>query len=265
MESYTMGVLFGYQGRFGAAIKAKEEARKTFTELQDRTFWMTEVSSGYGKSLCDAGRFDDAQKPLVDALALARDLKIDGSIAQALDFQGESLFYRNDLKGAAALYTQALQFASRSKEQDKVLLTRFHLAQIALKEGRSAEAAGSFKKIAADADTLGSKSLEFAASVSLGEALVQSKSYDRARQELERAIAGAEKLELRPELAEAHYSLATALRLSGHHAEAAPHYREVLRYIDEIRKDAGSDAFLERFDFKQLYSESSRWSQDKPN
>ena len=109
------------------------------------------------------------------------------------------------------------------------------------------------------------KSLQYDASVALGESLVESKQYDRARQELERAIAGAEKLELRPELAQAHYSLATALRLSGHSADAAPHYREALRYVDEIRKDAGSDAFLQRSDFKQLYSESSHWSQQKPN
>jgi eukaryotic-like serine/threonine-protein kinase len=265
MQSYAIGILFGYQGRFGAAINSKQQAFKTFTDLQDKTYWMTEVMSGYGKSLADAGRFDEAQKPLADALALARELKIDGSIAQALDFQGESLFYRGDLKGAADLYSQALQFASRSKEQDKVLLTRFHLAEIALKDGRSAEAAASFKKIAADAHTLGAKYVEYSASVSLGDALLQSKNYSRAQQELERAIAGAEKLELRPILAEAHYSLATALRLSGHPADAATHYQRALRYVDEIRKDAGSDAFLQRSDFKQLYSESTRWSQQNPN
>ncbi len=265
MESYTMGQLFGYQGRFGAAIKAKEEALKAFTQLQDRTFWMTEVSSGYGKSLADAGRFDDAQKPLADALSLARDLKIDGSIAQALDFEGESLFYRGDLKSGMALYNQALSFATRSKEQDKVLLCRFHIAQAILQQGQSAEAAAALTKIATEADTSGMKSLQYDASVALGEVLVQQKQYDRARQELERAIAGAEKLELRPTLAQAHYSLANALRLSGHGADATPHYRDALRYVDEIRKDAGNDAFLQRSDFKQLYSESSRWSQDKPN
>jgi len=264
-ESYTMGVLFGYQGRFGAAIKAKGESFKAFTDLQDRTFWMTEVSSGYGKSLSDAGHFDDAQKPLADALSLARDLKIDGSIAQALDFQGESLFYQGNLKGATALYNQAVQFATRSKEQDKVLLCKFHIAQAALKEGQSTEAAAALTKIAAQADASGMKSLEFEASVALSESLVEQKQYARARQELERGIAGAEKLELRPTLAQAHYSLATALRLSGHPADATPHYREALRYIDEIRKDAGSDAFLQRADFKQLYADSSRWTQQKPN
>ena len=261
MERYTMGAIFGHQGRFGAAIEAKEEAFKTFTELQDRTYWMAEVTSGYGKSLADAGRFDDAQKPLTDALALAHKVKNDGSVAQALDFQGESLFYRGDLKAAADLYNQALLIATRSKEQDKVLLCKFHIAQVNLKEGRPAEASAALTKIATEANASGIKSLQFEASVSLGEALVEQKQYERARQQLERAIADAEKLELRPTLAQAHYSLATALRLSGHSADATAHYREALRYLDEIRKDAGSDAFLQRSDFKIINGESTRWSQ----
>lgn len=265
MESYAMGILFGYQGRFGAALNAKQEALKTFTGLQDRSYWMTEVSSGYGESLSDAGRFDDAQKPLADALSLARNLKIDGSIAQALDFQGITLFYRGNLQGAMTLYNESLQFATRSKERDKVLLCKFHIAQVALKEGRSAQAATALRKIALEADTSGMKSLQYDASVALGESLVEQKQYDRARQQLGRAIAEAEKLELRPTLAQAHYFLATALRLSGHRADATPHYREVVRYLDEIRKDSGSDAFLERSDFKQIASESSRWSQEKPD
>lgn len=258
MVSYGMGVLFEYQGRFGAAINSKQEALKTFTQLQDRTSAMAEILSGYGMALADAGRFDDAQKPLDDALALARELKIDGSIAQALDFQGRCLFYRGDFKGARSLYDQALQFASRSKEQEKILLSKFHIAQTTLRQGRASETAVALKKLAGEADSLGIKYLGFEASVYLGEALVESKDYERARQELERASAGAEKLELRAVLAQAHYSLATALRLSGRGAEATPHYREALRYLDEIRKDTGSDAVLQRSDLNAIYTESTR-------
>ncbi|MGH9734541.1 MAG: tetratricopeptide repeat protein [Candidatus Acidiferrales bacterium] len=260
MESYAMGTLFGHQGRFGAAINSKQQAVKIFTDLQDKTYWMTEVMSGYGKSLADAGRFDDAQKPLADALSLARELKIDGSIAQALDFQGELLFYRGDLKGAAASYAQALPFATRSKEQDKVLMTRFHLAQIAVKEGRSAEAAASLRKIAADANVLGAKYIEFSASVALGEAFLESKNYDRAQLELERAIAGAEKPQFRAVLAQAHYLLGTTLRLRGRQSDAAAHYGQALQYLDQIRKDTGSDTFLNRSDIKTINSESLRWT-----
>jgi eukaryotic-like serine/threonine-protein kinase len=260
MQSYTMGRLFGYQGRFGAAINAKQEALKSFTEMHDRTYWMTEVMSGYGKALADAGRFDDAQKPLDDSLALARELKIDGSIAQALDFQGECLFYRGDLKGARNHYDQAMQFALRSKDQEKILLTKFHIAQAMLTQGKASEAAVALRKVAADADSLGMKYLSFEASVYLGESLVESKQYDRARPELERGIAAAEKLELRPVLAQAHYSLATALRLSGHRSDATLHYRDALQYLDEIRKDVGSDSILKRSDLSSVYAESNRWA-----
>jgi tetratricopeptide (TPR) repeat protein/predicted Ser/Thr protein kinase len=263
MDSYGMGMLFGYQGRFGAAIKAKQDALKSFMELQDRTYWMTEVLSGYGMALADAGRLDEAQKPLDDALALSRELKIDGSIAQALDYQGECSFYRGDFKSAHSLYEQGLQFASRSKEQEKILLSKFHLAKAMLKQGKAPEAAVALRKLATDTDSLGLKYLSLEASAYLGQALVESKDYEHARQELERVAAKTEKLELRAVLAQAHYSLATALRLSGHGAEATAHYRQALQYLDEIRKDAGSDAVLQRSDLNIIYTESTRWSQNK--
>jgi eukaryotic-like serine/threonine-protein kinase len=262
MESYEMGTLFGNQGRFGAAIKAKEEALKAFTEAQDRTYWMTEVMSGYGKALAEAGRFDDAQKPLNDALALARELKIDGSIAQALDFQGESLFYRGSLRDAQPLYDEALKFAIRSKEKDKILGCRVDLAHANLAQGRVTEAAKALEGLSSEADAVGMKYVGYEASVLLGEAQVASKDYSRARQQLERTIPGAEKLDLRDVLARAHYSLATALRLSGHGAEATTQYRQALEYLDQIRKDTGSDAVLQRADLKPIYSESTQWSKN---
>src|ERR1700676_3860346 len=130
LETYSMGTLFGYQGRFGSAINAKQEALKTFEDLKDHTYWMTEILSGYGMALADAGRVDEAQKSLDSALILARELKNDGSIAQVLNYQGECFFYRSDFKSARRLYQQALQFASRSKEQDKVLLPSFNLTRV---------------------------------------------------------------------------------------------------------------------------------------
>jgi tetratricopeptide (TPR) repeat protein len=46
IESYSMGTLFDYQGRFGAAINSKQDALKTFRDLKDRTFWMAEILGG---------------------------------------------------------------------------------------------------------------------------------------------------------------------------------------------------------------------------
>ena len=259
MQSYSMGLLFGYQGRYGAALNARGEALKSFRELQDRTSWMAEVLSGYGLALADAGQMDAGQKTLDEALALSRELKIDGSIAEALDYQGECFFYRGDFKSARTLYEQALPFAVRSKEQDKIWLTRFSLAKVTLREGHAQEAAATFRRLAAEADSLGLKYPALQSSVYLGEALVQKKEYEHARQELERAAPKAEKLELRAVLAQDHYLLGTALRLSGHAAEATSHYREALRYLDEIRKDTGNDGILQRSDLNIIYRESNHW------
>ena len=259
MQSYGMGLLFGYQGRYGAAVNARGEALKSFRELQDRTSWMAEVLSGYGLALADEGRFDEGQKTLEEALVLSRELKIDGSIAEALDYLGDCSFYRGDFKSARTFYDQALPYAVRSKEQDKMWLAQFNLARVALREGRAEEAATNLRKLAAEADTRGLKYPALQASVYLGEALLQKKDYAHARKELERAVPKAEKLELRAVLAQDHYLSGTALRLSGHAAEATSHYREALRYLDEIRKDTGNDGILQRSDLNIIYRESNHW------
>jgi len=260
METYSMGTLFGYQGRYGAAIKAKDEALNAFRNLKDRSFWMTEILSGYGMALADAGRLEEAQKSLDEALSSARELKNDGSITQALNYQGECFFYRGDFKSARNLYEQALQFASRSKEPEKVLLSKFHVAKVTLKQGRAPEAASALRKLAGEADSLGMKYLSLESSVYLGEALIETKDYEHAREELERVAAKAEKLELRAVLAQDQYLLGTALRLSGRGGEAGNHYREALRYLDEIKKDTGSDAVLKRSDLGLIYSQSAQYS-----
>jgi tetratricopeptide (TPR) repeat protein/predicted Ser/Thr protein kinase len=260
MQSYSMGLVFGYQGRYGAAAKAKEEAFKTFQELQDRTEWMIEIQSGYGISLAEAGRVDEATKPLDEALALARAMKLDGYTAQALNFQGDCAYYRNDFKTARALYEQALQFAMRAKERDKIWLSNFNLAKVTLKDGRAEEAASAFRKLVAEADNLELKYSSVMASVFLADALVQKRDYQRAQQELERITPEAEKLDLRAVLAQDQYLQGTTLRLSGKGTEAASHYREALRYLNEIKQDSGSEAVLQRSDLNKIYTQSSRWS-----
>jgi tetratricopeptide (TPR) repeat protein len=97
-------------------------------------------------------------------------------------------------------------------------------------------------------------------SIYVGEALVNSKDYSRARQELEPALGKAEKLGLRTLLARDHYLLGTALRLTGNGTEATGHYREALRLLDEARKEAGAEKVIERSDLKTIYREAARWS-----
>jgi serine/threonine protein kinase/tetratricopeptide (TPR) repeat protein len=261
VESASMGTLFAYQGRYGAALNAKQEALKTFRELGDRSFWMIEILSGYGDALAQAGRGEESQKSFDEAMSLAHELKNDASVAQILNYQGDSFFYRGNFKSAQSLYEQAMRVASHTTDRGKVLISRFNLAKAAVKEGRSQVAISGLKGLAQEADTLGLKYLSAECSIYLGEALVNTRDYSRARQELERAVAKSERLGLRTLSAQGHYLLATELRLTGKGAEAVGHCREALRLLEAIRNEAGANNVLQRADLNPIYTDSTRWSQ----
>jgi tetratricopeptide (TPR) repeat protein len=141
------------------------------------------------------------------------------------------------------------------------LASKVGRAKAAIREGRFQEAAGSSKSLAEEADSMGMKYLSVECSTYLAEALMNTKDYSRARQELDRALSRAEKLRLRTLLARGQYLLATILRLTGNSAEASGHYREALRLLDEIRKEPGAGKVMERADLQPVYTESTRWAQ----
>src|SRR5262249_7812708 len=122
IESYSMGTLYEYQGRFGAAVDSKQDALKAFRDLKDRTFWLAEILGGYGQSLTLAGRGEESTQYLEEALNLSRELKNDGLVAQTLTFEGDVFYYRGDANSARPYYEKALQSATRSKEPDKMLI-----------------------------------------------------------------------------------------------------------------------------------------------
>ena len=259
IESAAMGTLFAYQGRYGAAVNAKQEALQTFRELGDRSFWMIDILSGYGDALAQAGRQEESQKSFDEAMSLAREIKNDASVAQILNYQGDSFFYRGDFKSAESLYQQAISMGARTTDRGKVLISRFNLAKVAVKEGRSQAAISALKGLAQEAETLGLKYLSAECSIYLAEALVNIKSYAPARQELKRAVATTEKLGLRTLSAQGHYLLATTLRATGNGKEAASRYREAIRLLDQIRKEAGAERVMERADLKSIYTDSTHW------
>ncbi|PYV22350.1 MAG: hypothetical protein DMG27_18430 [Acidobacteria bacterium] len=260
IESYSVGTLFENQGRYGAAVTSKEEALKTFRELGERSFWMAEILSGYGHALAEAGRGEEAQKSLDEALSLARELKNDAMVSQVLNFQGDSFFWRGHLTAARRLYDRALEAASRSKDRSKALLSKVNLAKAAVKEGRSREAVSLLRGLGQEADTQGLRYLSLECSTYLAEALVNTRDYPHARQELDRALGKAEKPGLRALLAKDQYLLGTTLRLSGNASDAPGHYREALRLLDDIRKEPGADKAVQRADLSPVYTECARWS-----
>jgi tetratricopeptide (TPR) repeat protein/predicted Ser/Thr protein kinase len=259
IQSYSMGTIFEYQGRYGAALKSKEEALKTFRELQDRGFWMAEILSGYGNSLSQVGRYDEAQKNLTEAMALARELKNKTLVAQILNFQGDTFYYRGDLKSAENLFSQAVAASSTDVEKDVVLLSKFNAAKCVVEEKRSQAAIAPLKGLVQDADAAGLRNISTAATLELGEALLEVRQYPAAKKELETSLRTSEKLGLQALLARSHCLLARTLELSGSgSAETAPHYAAAKRILETIRLESGSDGILKREDLSSISSPSVR-------
>jgi tetratricopeptide (TPR) repeat protein len=244
-----MGTIFEYQGRYGAALKSKEEAVKTFRELQDRSFWMGEILSGYGNSLSQVGRYDEAQKNLSEALTIARELQNKTLIAQILNFQGDSFYYRGDIKPAADLFSQALAATSSDVEKDVVLLSKFNAAKCVVEEKRYQAAIAPLKAVVTEGDAAGLKYVSTEATLALAEALLNTRQYPAAQRELETSLNTSEKLGLQALLARTHYLLGRTLEVSGNgSAEAAPHYAAAKRILDGIRQESGGDSIVKRQD-----------------
>jgi eukaryotic-like serine/threonine-protein kinase len=261
IESYGLGTLFDYQGRFGAAINSKQEALKTFTDIKDQTSWMGKMQGGVAQALILAGRGDEAKSYIDDALNLSRQLKTDDVLAETLGFQGDMFYYSGDFKSAHSSYAQALEAATRSKEPGAILTAKAGLARVQVQEKRSREAIASLQPLIQQADDLGMKYVSVESSIAMAEAMMQNRDSARAQQELQRALLLSDKLGMQPLSARAHYLLATIARDSGNSSDAQDHYREALRLIDSMKKDPGTEKLLQRADFKTIYDESTRGTQ----
>lgn len=260
IEIHSTATVFACQGRYGAALNAEEEALKVFRGLQDRSFWMGDILSGYGNALSLVGRSEEAQENLEEALGVARDIKSEPLIAQILNYQGDLSFYRSDLKSAKSQYQQALRMASQTSDQEKALIAKINLAKVAAEEGRSREPITALKALTERADVLGLKSYSVECSVYLTEAMINAKDYVRAREQLEHDLGKSEKLGVRMQTARIHHLLGTALRLGGNPPEAAPHYATALRLLGEMQKEPGVEHITDRADVHAIYTDSVRWS-----
>ncbi len=259
IQSYSMGTIFEYQGRYGAALKSKEDALKTFRELQDRSSWMAEILSGYGNSLSQVGRYEEAQKNLAEAMTLARELQNKTLVAQILNFQGDTFYYRGDIKSAADLFAQAHAAISGNVEKDVVLLSKLNSAKCVVEEKRGQAPIASLKALVQEADAVGLKHISTEAELALAEALLNAHQYPAARKELETSLRTSERLGLQALLARSHNLMGRTLELSGSgSAEATPHYAAARRILETIHQESGSDSILKRQDLSAIAAQSGR-------
>ncbi|MEQ1472287.1 MAG: tetratricopeptide repeat protein, partial [Candidatus Acidiferrum sp.] len=197
IESSGLGVLFGYQGRFGAAISAQEDATKGLREAQEKGFWSTEVLTAYGHALAQSGRSEEAAKKLTEAMTSAAEDKSQPQIATIQSYQGDNAFFRGDIGAATSAYAQALQTASKTGDAHMILLTKINAAKAAVLEGKFGPAAASLQSLGEQADALGLKYLSTQCLVLRGQALIGVKDYAGAQKELNTATLRSEKLGLR--------------------------------------------------------------------
>jgi tetratricopeptide (TPR) repeat protein/tRNA A-37 threonylcarbamoyl transferase component Bud32 len=251
IEAYSVGTLFEYQARYAAALSSKEEALNTLRGLGENGFWLIEMLSGHGNALSQLGRFEEARNRLNEALKLARDLKNEVLIAQTANFLGDSYFYAADFVSARSHFEQAMPAASAAKDRHMMLLTQVNFAKLDARE-KPAAAVPVLTRLVRETDAEGLRYLSLSASIHLGEALQRLKRYDAARQEFMRAVTGSERLGLRALLAGGHHGLASVFAAEGNSGEAARHRADATRLVNEIQKEAGTEAVKKRADLAQM-------------
>jgi tetratricopeptide (TPR) repeat protein/predicted Ser/Thr protein kinase len=253
--SDSMAELFELQGRNGAAVSAQQEALKNIQDLQLQDASAVGIQANYGVALSLVGHFDDAQKNLDAALALARSLKNEGLAGDVLTFQGERLFYQGNLPAARPLFEQALQIATREKDREQTLRIKFDLARLDVYQGHAAGAVSSLKVLVKDAEAGGLSYLSLQSSLCLGQALVQLKNYPQAREGLESVVRKAQDQGLKSLLPQAHYWLGMALRGTGGTTEAGVHFQQAQKFLQEMHNESHSDDLPRRQDLKVITQE----------
>ena len=248
----SLGKLFGYQGRFDAALTTTELAYKAIQRSQEQSEWKAVVIAEYGSALSNLNRAEEARKVLTEAVAMARELKTPLALAQALNYTGDLLFSQGDLKSAKASYEEALQVATKIKDPPLTTLSKVHLAIIAGKDGRAAAAIADLRNLAKEADRWGLKPESISASIALGEALLATKQVAAARSELENATGISERLGLRVQRAQSHFFLSQTLAAAGDAAGARQNLQSAQRVLDDIKRDAKVDTFLKRADLAPI-------------
>jgi len=260
-ESHQMGLVFGYQGRLGAAVSALQDAIKPIQGVNERDPDVALFWNDLGNALAKAGRGAESGKPLEEAQRMAQDFKSDGLLSQVLNSQGNVKFYSGDYKGAKDLYQQALRLASKGTARDNILVSKLNLDKVAIAEGRSQSVINELRALSQEADQLGIKNLAVESSVDMAAAMVNAKDYARARQELERVLDTSERLGSRLQTARIHYLLGMVDRVTGTGSGAAGQYAQALKLLDDIKKEPGAEHVMDRVDLKVMYDDATHWSQ----
>jgi tetratricopeptide (TPR) repeat protein len=260
LTTYTLGVMFDHQGRYGAALNSKQTALSTL-QGKEKTPEIAEMLGGYGESLVLTGRAEEAKSYFNESLNLARELKNDGIVSQTLILQGDEAYYAGDYKSARSYYEQALQAANRSKEPERVLLAKVALGKLTARDGASQQAIASLRPLIQQAAELGLQNVSLGCSLAVAEAMLRAHDNKQAKQTIESAMVRTDKMGLKPLSARGYYLLGNIARAAGDQVEAQRQYRSALQLLDAMRQDKGAEKLLERKDLKTMYDEATLGAQ----
>jgi tetratricopeptide (TPR) repeat protein len=256
--SQSIGQVLIYQGRLGAAVSAMQDSVDGFRATNNKSFELADSLNNLADALALAGRGDESIKPLDEATNMANELKNESLRSELLNTRGDAAYYRGDFKSAGSSYSQAAQAAGKTKDREKVLVARTNLSRVAIAEGRSAGAIGELRSAIKEAESLHLKYYWLRSSIDLSEAMIKTKDYTHARQQLETILSAGEKLGVRLETARIHCLLGDALQLSGNNSDASRQYQSALAIFEELKKDPGAEHILDRSDLRPMYAQASR-------
>src|SRR6185436_15550510 len=174
IESYSLGAVFGLQGRLGASVKAAEEAPRSVEKAGESGYWRAEILGGHGSALSRIGRFEDASKSLDDALKAARELKIPRLVALTLTYMAEAAFYQGSFERPRTALDEALRVASGQKDERVTLPVRVDLAKLEARDSANQASVDNLKALADRADALGLRYYSAECAVSAAEALLRA-------------------------------------------------------------------------------------------
>ncbi len=255
-DSDSLATLFDYQGQYGRALQAEEDAMKDVRDAHESGDWLSVITAHYGRALSEVGRFDDAHKALDEALQIAHQINNQADIAQALIYQGDAFFYAGDLKSAQRSYEEATQASAKTSDRHLILQSTLERAKVMVREGQASSAISILRGVIQNADTLGMKYLSVESSLYLAEGLLQTHAYAQANAVLEQTLTQSENMGLRGFLARGHFLMATALRLNGRLDDSRRELNQAQQIVEDIRKEAG-ESVMKRSDFAAITRKST--------
>jgi tetratricopeptide (TPR) repeat protein len=252
IEQNSLGTVLEYQGRYQASRESRKQAVDTYRGTGEKGLWLARLLAAQAGTLIASEQSADAQPLMDEARALAGELKNDELTAELQAITGERLLFAEDYKGARTEFQRALELAQKGQLRMVELRSRLALQKIDIQEGRARAAVPALKRLVEEADRQGLRYIATECRLYLGRALIEAGQQAAALDLLTSALAQADRLGARVLRAKANHLLAKSYEASGKSADAIRHRETAKRQLEDIRKEAGTDAILTRSDLRPL-------------